>query len=51
MGRRPPRTPGRPALPDPRPHGIVSLELASHFTGMGFDPAELYESELQYLAR
>ncbi len=34
-----------------RLHGILSLELASHFTGMGFDPAELYENELRHLAR
>ncbi|MFF0463773.1 TetR/AcrR family transcriptional regulator [Streptomyces mexicanus] len=32
-----------------RLHGILSLELAGHFTGMGFDPAELYENELQHL--
>ncbi|MFE2266334.1 TetR/AcrR family transcriptional regulator [Streptomyces griseosporeus] len=30
-----------------RLHGILSLELAGHFNGMGFDPAELYESELR----
>ncbi|GAB2897983.1 TetR/AcrR family transcriptional regulator [Streptomyces deserti] len=32
-----------------RLHGILSLELAGHFTGMGFDPAELYENELHHL--
>ncbi|MFF9280443.1 TetR/AcrR family transcriptional regulator [Streptomyces griseosporeus] len=32
-----------------RLHGILSLELAGHFNGMGFDPAELYESELRHL--
>ncbi len=34
-----------------RLHGILSLELAGHFTGMGFDPAELYDNELRHLAR
>jgi AcrR family transcriptional regulator len=34
-----------------RLHGILSLELAGHFTGMGFDPAELYENELRHLIR
>jgi AcrR family transcriptional regulator len=29
-----------------RLHGVLSLELAGHFTGMGFDPALLFESEL-----
>jgi AcrR family transcriptional regulator len=29
-----------------RLHGILSLELAGHFTGMGFDPALFYEAEL-----
>ena len=28
-----------------RLHGALSLELAGHFTGMGFDPAELYAAE------
>ncbi|MFG3550152.1 TetR/AcrR family transcriptional regulator [Streptomyces sp. NPDC047725] len=32
-------------------HGILSLELADHFTGMGLDPAELYEHELRRLTR
>ncbi|MGW0425369.1 TetR/AcrR family transcriptional regulator [Streptomyces sp. NPDC003015] len=32
-----------------RLHGILSLELAGHFTGMGLDPAELYDSELRHL--
>ncbi|QLJ02947.1 TetR/AcrR family transcriptional regulator [Streptomyces sp. NEAU-sy36] len=34
-----------------RLHGALSLELAGHFTGMGFDPAELYEHELRDLTR
>ncbi|MBT2409449.1 TetR/AcrR family transcriptional regulator [Streptomyces sp. ISL-12] len=34
-----------------RLHGLLSLELAGHFTGMGFDPAELYDSELRHLTR
>lgn len=29
-----------------RLHGVLSLELAGHFTGMGFDPALLFDSEL-----
>ena len=29
-----------------RLHGVLSLELAGHFTGMGFDPAMLFDSEL-----
>jgi AcrR family transcriptional regulator len=32
-----------------RLHGVLSLELAGHFTGMGFDPAELYAAETQTL--
>ncbi|MEU3459361.1 TetR/AcrR family transcriptional regulator [Streptomyces sp. NPDC006733] len=32
-----------------RLHGVLSLELAGHFTGMGFDPALLYEAELDDL--
>ncbi|CAM5566706.1 TetR family transcriptional regulator OS=Streptomyces fumanus OX=67302 GN=GCM10018772_69830 PE=4 SV=1 [Streptomyces fumanus] len=34
-----------------RLHGILSLELAGHFTGMGLDPAELYDSELRHLSQ
>ncbi|MFE1755773.1 TetR/AcrR family transcriptional regulator [Streptomyces anandii] len=34
-----------------RLHGALSLELAGHFTGMGFDPAELYKNELQHLTQ
>jgi AcrR family transcriptional regulator len=34
-----------------RLHGILSLELAGHFTGMGLDPAELYTRELRHLTR
>ncbi|WP_221350913.1 TetR/AcrR family transcriptional regulator [Streptomyces beigongshangae] len=33
-----------------RLHGVLSLELAGHFTGMGFDPALLFASELDALA-
>jgi AcrR family transcriptional regulator len=33
-----------------RLHGVLSLELAGHFTGMGFDPARLYTDEVQALA-
>ena len=29
-----------------RLHGVLSLELAGHFTGMGFDPARLFTAEL-----
>ncbi|MFF2571301.1 TetR/AcrR family transcriptional regulator [Streptomyces sp. NPDC058084] len=29
-----------------RLHGALSLELAGHFTGMGFDPAQLYATEV-----
>ncbi|MER0443763.1 TetR/AcrR family transcriptional regulator [Streptomyces sp. Edi4] len=32
-----------------RLHGVLSLELAGHFTGMGFDPAEVYRSEVRAL--
>ncbi|WP_441251345.1 TetR/AcrR family transcriptional regulator [Kitasatospora sp. McL0602] len=32
-----------------RLHGVLSLELAGHFTGMGLDPAELYADEVQAL--
>ncbi|MGW1779379.1 TetR/AcrR family transcriptional regulator [Streptomyces sp. NPDC002143] len=32
-----------------RLHGVLSLELAGHFTGMGFDPALLYTAELNTL--
>ncbi|MFC4908692.1 TetR/AcrR family transcriptional regulator [Actinomadura gamaensis] len=32
-----------------RCHGVLSLELAGHFTGMGFDPGKLFEAELQDL--
>jgi AcrR family transcriptional regulator len=30
-------------------HGVLSLELAGHFTGMGFDPALLFTAELDRL--
>ncbi|WP_042377239.1 TetR/AcrR family transcriptional regulator [Streptacidiphilus melanogenes] len=29
--------------------GVLSLELAGHFTGMGFDPEELYTAEVRAL--
>jgi AcrR family transcriptional regulator len=29
-----------------RLHGVLSLEIAGHFTGMGFDPAQLFAAEL-----
>ncbi|MER6530139.1 TetR/AcrR family transcriptional regulator [Streptomyces sp. NPDC001508] len=32
-----------------RLHGLLSLELAGHFTGMRFDPAQLYAAELDDL--
>ncbi|AUG75031.1 TetR family transcriptional regulator [Kitasatospora sp. MMS16-BH015] len=32
-----------------RLHGLLSLELAGHFTGMQFDPAELYAAEVHAL--
>ncbi|GAA5211027.1 TetR/AcrR family transcriptional regulator [Streptomyces thinghirensis] len=32
-----------------RLHGVLSLELAGHFTGMEFDPALLYAAELDDL--
>ncbi|MGC4959525.1 TetR/AcrR family transcriptional regulator [Actinomadura citrea] len=32
-----------------RCHGVLSLELAGHFAGMGFDPAELYAAEVDGL--
>lgn len=49
---------GHPALPAvlhraltfwTRLHGVLSLELAGHFTGMGFDPARLFAAELDDL--
>ncbi|UXI83153.1 WHG domain-containing protein, partial [Streptomyces vinaceusdrappus] len=32
-----------------RLHGVLSLELAGHFAGMGFDPALLFAAELDDL--
>ncbi|MFD5088763.1 TetR/AcrR family transcriptional regulator [Kitasatospora sp. NPDC058201] len=32
-----------------RLHGVLSLELAGHFAGMGFDPARLFAAELEEL--
>ncbi|MFI5801958.1 TetR/AcrR family transcriptional regulator [Streptomyces sp. NPDC051561] len=32
-----------------RLHGVLSLELAGHFAGMGFDPAQLYAAEIDDL--
>ena len=34
-----------------RVHGALSLELAGHFTGMGFDPALLFADEVDELLR
>ncbi|MFJ1753843.1 TetR/AcrR family transcriptional regulator [Kitasatospora sp. NPDC088134] len=34
-----------------RLHGVLSLELAGHFTGMGLDPELLYTAEAEALAR
>lgn len=33
-----------------RLHGVLSLELGGHFAGMGFDPAVLFQAELDVLA-
>ena len=33
-----------------RLHGVLSLELAGHFGGMGFDPAQLYAAEVEAVA-
>ncbi|MEV0262153.1 TetR/AcrR family transcriptional regulator [Streptomyces sp. NPDC050617] len=33
-----------------RLHGVLSLELAGHFTGMGIDPAVLFASEVDDLS-
>jgi len=30
-------------------HGVLSLEIAGHFVGMGFDPAALYADEVAAL--
>ncbi len=30
-------------------HGVLSLELAGHFTNMGFDPAVFFTAELDDL--
>ncbi|MEU8523811.1 TetR/AcrR family transcriptional regulator [Streptomyces sp. NBC_01216] len=46
----PSRTTGSRALAFwTRLHGVLSLELAGHFTGMGLDPAELYADEVRAL--
>ncbi|WP_157250254.1 TetR/AcrR family transcriptional regulator [Nonomuraea typhae] len=34
-----------------RVHGVLSLELAGHFAGMGFDPAQLFAAELDDLLK
>ncbi|GAA4687660.1 TetR/AcrR family transcriptional regulator [Phytohabitans rumicis] len=34
-----------------RMHGVVSLEVEGHFTLMGFDPALLFEAEVEELIR
>nr|WP_281196671.1 TetR-like C-terminal domain-containing protein [Streptomyces lushanensis] len=50
--------PGHPAPPAvlhraltfwTRLHGVLSLELAGHFAGMGFDPERLFAAELDEL--
>ncbi|WP_340688229.1 TetR/AcrR family transcriptional regulator [Amycolatopsis coloradensis] len=33
-----------------RIHGVLSLELAGHFAGMGFDPGRLFAAELEQLS-
>ncbi|MFD7260097.1 TetR/AcrR family transcriptional regulator [Streptomyces sp. NPDC059874] len=33
-----------------RLHGVLSMELGGHFTGMGFDPAMLFQAELELLS-
>ncbi|WP_194897144.1 TetR/AcrR family transcriptional regulator [Catenulispora pinisilvae] len=33
-----------------RLHGVLSLELAGHFDGMGFDPARVYAAEVEAVA-
>ncbi|MGX5182962.1 TetR/AcrR family transcriptional regulator [Streptomyces avermitilis] len=33
-----------------RLHGVLSLELAGHFTGMGFEPAALFAAEIDDLS-
>jgi AcrR family transcriptional regulator len=45
----PPVTLHRALLFWTRLHGVLSLELAGHFTGMDFDPALLYASEVDAL--
>jgi hypothetical protein len=49
---------GHPAAPEAhhralafwtRLHGVLSLELAGHFTGMGFDPELFFAAELDGL--
>ena len=33
-----------------RLHGVLSLEVAGQFTGMGFDPAQVYAAEVEAVA-
>ncbi|MGR4878050.1 TetR/AcrR family transcriptional regulator [Streptomyces sp. LARHCF249] len=33
-----------------RLHGVLAMELGGHFTGMGFDPALLFQAELDVLS-
>lgn len=33
-----------------RMHGVLSLELAGQFAGMGFDPERLFDAEVAELA-
>ncbi|WP_051969176.1 TetR/AcrR family transcriptional regulator [Kitasatospora azatica] len=48
-GRHPEATSRRALAFWTRLHGVLSLELAGHFTGMGFDPAHLYAAEVATL--
>ena len=32
-----------------RLHGVISLQVAGHFTGMGFDPGKLFDAEVEQL--
>ncbi|MFC1436298.1 TetR/AcrR family transcriptional regulator [Streptacidiphilus sp. N1-3] len=32
-----------------RLHGVISLQVAGHFTGMGFDPERLFDAEVEHL--
>ncbi|MEW2522695.1 TetR/AcrR family transcriptional regulator [Actinacidiphila alni] len=45
----PPRTLRRALTYWTRLHGVLSLEVAGHFEGMGFDPERLYTAEVKSL--